>query len=110
MIRHRSISRIISDVTFAYVTSSASASRATCKIASGVESAARRNWAPSFERTLRAGSRVGKTESETATSRFGMLSLPLLRRVRAGYTSRANELRLERFRRAAFSAEKLDVE
>src|ERR1700736_4123664 len=65
----------MSPVTLAYVVSTASASRATSRIASGVGCDARRNSAPILESTPRAGSRFGKTESVTATSVCGMLPL-----------------------------------
>ena len=57
---------------------SALVDRATSRIASGVTSAASRNSAPTFDSTWRAGSRFGKTESETATTNGGMANLALL--------------------------------
>src|SRR6266853_953584 len=80
MIRHRVICEIISAVTLAYVVRTASASRATLRIPSGVGSGASLSSPPIFDNTAFAGSRLGKTESVTATTRSGMptsLSLPL---------------------------------
>src|SRR5947207_14966469 len=66
-IRQRFICRIISAVIFAYVTRRASAAVAARTIASGVGPCAICNSAPIADSTSRAGSRLGKTESETTT-------------------------------------------
>src|SRR5579863_10340196 len=70
--RHLVICGIISAVTLAYVVRTASASRATLRIPSGVGSGASRNSPPIFDSTTFAGSRFGKTESVTATIRSAM--------------------------------------
>src|ERR1700676_4313872 len=78
MIRHFVLLPIMAAVILAYVTSAASALAATCKIDMEVGSAANRNSAPTFDSTLRAGSRFGKTESETATSNGGIATVASL--------------------------------
>src|SRR5437773_5263052 len=66
-IRQRFICWIISAVIVAYVTRRASAAVAARTIASGVGPCAICNSAPIADSTSRAGSRLGKTESETTT-------------------------------------------
>src|SRR5712691_930509 len=66
-IRQRFICWIISAVIFAYVTRRASAAVAARTIASGVGPCAICNSAPIADSTSRAGTRLGKTESETTT-------------------------------------------
>src|SRR3984893_8556629 len=73
MIRQRDNCGIISAVTFPYVVSTASASLATCKIASGSVPLASNKSASIFSSTALTGSRFGNTESVTATSLRAML-------------------------------------